>query len=95
MGMQGPSEFSMSGVLAGFNVTGRLHDEINVHVLLTHGVYDTMRPSIVKTMEKELKYAERVVFPHSGHVSMIDDTDMMNDVVSDFVTRVETKQYKY
>ena len=95
VGMQGPSEFSMSGALADFNVTGRLHDEINVPVLLTHGVYDTMRPSIVKTMEKELKYAERVVFPHSGHVSMIDDTEMMNDVVSDFVTRVETKQYKY
>ena len=58
-------------------------------------VYDTMRPSIVKTMEKELKYAERVVFPHSGHVSMIDDAEMMNDVVNEFVTRVETKQYRY
>lgn len=88
-GMQGPSEFTFGGVLADFNVTGRLH-EIDVPVLLTHGVYDTMRPSIVKTMEKELKYAERVLFPHSGHVSMIDDPELMNGVVSDFVNRVES-----
>ena len=87
--MQGPSEFTFGGVLADFNVTGRLH-EIDVPVLLTHGVYDTMRPSIVKTMEKELKYAERVLFPHSGHVSMIDDPELMNGVVSDFVNRVES-----
>ena len=88
-GMQGPSEFTLSGVLGDFNVTGRLH-EIEVPVLLTHGVYDTMRPSIVKTMEKELKYSERVLFPHSGHVSMIDDAELMNDVVNGFVQRVES-----
>mmetsp|Transcript_24722 Transcript_24722/g.37641 ORF Transcript_24722/g.37641 Transcript_24722/m.37641 type:complete len:106 (+) Transcript_24722:693-1010(+) len=58
-------------------------------VLLTHGKYDTMRPSIVETMEERLKLAERVMLPHSGHVSMIDDAGMMNDVVADFLQRVE------
>lgn len=91
VGMQGPSEFTLSGVLGDYDVTERLH-EIDVPVLLTHGVYDTMRPSIVKTMEKELKYPERVLFPHSGHVSMIDDPEMMNDAVNDFVQRVERKK---
>ena len=46
----------------------------------------------MKAMEKELKYPERAVFPHSGHVSMIDDPEMMNDVVNDFVHRVEGKK---
>lgn len=48
-----------------------------------------MRPSIVKAIEGELKSAERVMLPHSGHISMIDDAGMMNDVVADFVRRVE------
>ena len=90
-GMQGASEFTMSGVLGSLNVTGRLH-EIEVPVLLTHGRFDTMRPSIVKTMQGEIKLAERKIFPHSGHVSMIDDVEMMNDVVSDFLGRIEVSQ---
>lgn len=89
VGMQGASEFTISGVLGDFNVTGRLH-EINVPVLLTHGQFDTMRPSIVKKMEQQIKSSERVLFPHSGHVSMIDDAGLMNDVVADFVRRVQS-----
>lgn len=29
------------------------------------------------------------MFPHSGHVSMIDDAGLMNDVVASFIHRVE------
>ena len=92
VGMQGPSEFTVRGTLEKFNVTGRLH-EIDVPVLLTHGQYDTMRPSIVKTMEEEIKMSERKVLPHSGHVSMIDDAELMNDYVADFLRRVETNSF--
>lgn len=91
VGMQGASEFTLSGVLGSLNVTGRLH-EIEVPVLLTHGRFDTMRPSIVKTMQGQIKLAERKLFPHSGHVSMIDDAGMMNGVVADFLVRVEASQ---
>jgi proline-specific peptidase len=92
VGMQGPSEFTFSGTLEGFNVTGRLH-ELNIPVLLTHGKYDTMRPSIVKTMEREIKLSERKMLPHSGHVAMIDDAGLMNDLVADFLNRVETNTF--
>mmetsp|Transcript_13837 Transcript_13837/g.30124 ORF Transcript_13837/g.30124 Transcript_13837/m.30124 type:complete len:426 (-) Transcript_13837:1310-2587(-) len=88
VGMQGASEFGVSGVLGDWNVTGRLH-EIDIPVLLTHGAFDTMRPSIVKKMEEQLPHSERVLLPHSGHVSMIDDAGMMNDAVADFLHRVE------
>ena len=91
VGMQGASEFTVSGVLGNLNVTGRLN-EIEVPVLLTHGRFDTMRPSIVKTMQGQIKLAERKIFPHAGHVSMIDDAGMMNDVVADFLGRVEASQ---
>ncbi|CAL1156378.1 unnamed protein product [Cladocopium goreaui] len=85
--MQGASEFTMSGVLADFNVTGRLH-EIEVPVLLTSGRFDTMRPSVVRRMHQELRYSEWKMFPHSGHVSMIDDADETLRVVADFLGRV-------
>jgi len=87
-GMQGPSEFQMAGTLSDFNVTGRLH-EIDVPVLLTAGKYDTMRPSIVETMQQQMAFSESIEFPHSGHVSMIDDAGLMNDAIADFLKRVE------
>jgi len=87
--MQGPSEFGMSGVLANFNVTGRLH-EIDVPVLLSHGKYDTMRPSVVEKMKEVLPRAETLFLSKSGHCSMIDEPGLMNSGVSDFFDRVET-----
>eukprot|EP00957_Ditylum_brightwellii_P165875 12628776-Ditylum_brightwellii.AAC.1 len=88
VGMQGPSEFAVGGVLGDLNLTSRL-DEIRVPVLLTSGKYDTMRPSIVETMYKQIPVSEWKILPHSGHVSMIDDAGLMNDVVADFLGRVE------
>lgn len=76
-------------MLGDLNLTSRLH-EINVPVLLTHGKYDTMRPSTVKSIQDQLRVpSERVLFPHSGHVSMIDDPELMNDAVASFIRRVE------
>ena len=62
--MQGPSEFAMSGVLAHVNLTARL-PEIQVPVLLSHGRYDTMRPSVVRVMEQALPYAQRLYLERS------------------------------
>lgn len=88
VGMQGASEFTISGVLGDLDLLPRLH-EINIPVLLTHGQFDTMRPSTVINIQDHLSTVERVMFPHSGHVSMIDDTELMNDAVADFLFRVE------
>lgn len=86
--MQGPSEFTMQGVLATINLTSQLHT-IQIPVLLSHGAFDTMRPSIVKTMEQELPYGERLFLLKSGHISMIDEPEVMNNAISDFFDRVE------
>merc|ERR1712034_70681 len=48
-----------------------------------------MRPSIVKIIQRQIKHSERKLLPHSGHVSMIDDPGLMNEVVADFLGRVE------
>ena len=88
VGIQGPSEFALSGPLGDMNFTSRLH-EIAVPTLLTHGKFDTMRPSIVKTIQRQIHLAERKVLPHSGHISMVDDAGLMNEVIADFFSRVE------
>jgi len=86
--MQGPSEFNLKGVLAGFNFTPFL-PSISNPVLLTHGKYDTMRPPCVDALYHNLPRAWKAELPHSGHLSMIDDPKMMNDVVASFFHAVE------
>ena len=89
VGMQGASEFTVAGVLADFNTTGRLHELDKLPVLLTSGLYDTVRPKVVDVMHRNLALSERFLFRRSGHVSAIDEAVLMNKVVSDFFERVE------
>ncbi|KAG7349827.1 proline-specific peptidase [Nitzschia inconspicua] len=89
VGMQGASEFAFGGVLAHFNTTPRL-PTVRVPVLLTSGAFDTMRQPVVDAMYQTIPQVEWVVLNHSGHISMIDDAGWMNDVVEDFLNRVES-----
>ena len=77
-------------VLGHFNATPRLH-EIHVPVLLISGRFDTMRPSVVSLMQRELPCAEWQVLPHAGHISMIDDAELMVKLLKDFLSRVESR----
>jgi proline iminopeptidase len=88
-GMQGASEFAFGGVLAHFNTTPRL-SAFRVPVLLTSGMFDTMRPPVVDAMYQNIPKVEWIILNHSGHVSMIDDAGGMNDVIAAFLSRVET-----
>ena len=89
VGLQGPSEFTLGGVLVGFNTTPGLHTFGDLPVALLSGAYDTMRPPVVDAMYREIPVAEWTIFPHSGHLTMIDDAGQTNDVVDDFLARVE------
>lgn len=88
VGLQGPSEFTFGGVLGGFNTTPRL-SSISIPVALTSGEYDTMRPPVVDAIYRAIPLSEWTILNHSGHVTMIDDAGRMNDVVDDFLSRVE------
>mmetsp|Transcript_26025 Transcript_26025/g.42962 ORF Transcript_26025/g.42962 Transcript_26025/m.42962 type:complete len:411 (+) Transcript_26025:100-1332(+) len=87
--MQGPSEFTISGVLGRWSVTSQLH-RVATPTLLTHGMYDTMRPPVLRVLQRALQHAKVVLMPHSGHCSMIDDPKLMNDEVAAFLTCVES-----
>jgi proline iminopeptidase len=88
IGMQGPSEFTFQGTLGGFNLTSQLHT-ITIPILLTSGKFDTMRPPVVNALYQSIPIVEWIIFNHSGHVTMIDDTESMNNIVHNFIARVD------
>ena len=87
---RGPSEFANGGLLAHFNITGRLHELQWLPVMLGAGTFDIVRPTVVQTMYQELRLSEWVVFNKSGHVSAIDEPGRTNSLTVDFMQRVET-----
>jgi len=63
--------------LEHWNITGEIH-KIQNPTLITGGKYDTMVYSILKVMQNEIKGSQLKIFPHSGHMTMIDDADLYN-----------------
>jgi len=92
-GVFGKDEFSIGGTIKYWNVTDRIH-KIKIPVLLTAGQYDHVRPQVVDAIQNELKSVEREVFSKSAHLSMIDEPDLMNEVIQDFLDRVEESVVK-
>ena len=48
-----------------------------------------MRPAVVQAMYEALPIAESCLFTKSGHMSMIDEPETMNNAVANFLDRVE------
>ena len=90
VGIQGASEFTIGGVLEGWNITARLPALGALPTLLTAGRFDTMRPPLLRAMAAAIPNSRTLVLPHSGHCSMIDDPKLMNDGVADFLGCVES-----
>jgi L-proline amide hydrolase len=86
--MNGPTEFTVVGTIAGFDITDRL-GEIEVPVLLICGEHDEVRPSVVASMHKRLRDSEYVVFEDSSHMPHVEEPARFLAVVSAFLERVE------
>ena len=89
--MQGASEFTVGGVLANWNVTGKL-PLIEAETLVTRGEFDTMTAECSQTIIDQLKYGrELVTIPRSGHIQMIDENEVYVAEVLKFIRSVEAK----
>ncbi len=86
--MNGPSEFHVIGTLRTWNIVDRLH-EIRVPALLLSGRYDEATPAIVETIHQRIPGAEWVLFEHSSHLPHVEEPERYNQVVSNFLDRVE------
>jgi L-proline amide hydrolase len=86
--MNGPTEFTVVGTIASFDITDRLA-EIDVPVLLVSGEHDEVRPSVVAAAHERLRDSEWVLFEDSSHMPHLEEPERFLSVVSAFLERVE------
>ena len=86
--MVGPNEWTMTGVLKGWDVRSRL-PELDVPTLVVRGRYDMCSDAIARTLVDGIRGAEYVVFEQSSHTPVLEETEGYLDVVSRFLDRAE------
>jgi L-proline amide hydrolase len=87
--MNGPTEFTVVGTIAGFDITDRLA-EVDVPVLLVSGEHDEVRPDVVASMHERLRDSEWVLFEDSSHMPHLEEPERFLSVVEAFLERVES-----
>jgi len=88
--MNGPSEFHVTGTLKTWDITARL-GEIRVPTLVLSGRHDEATPAINATVHRGIPGAESVIFEESAHMCHVEEPAAFQQVVSDFLARVEAR----
>ncbi len=86
--MWGRNEWTMTGVLSGWDVSERLR-EIEVPTLVIRGSYDLCTPAIADVLVRGIPGARLVVFEHSSHTPVLEETERYVEVVGDFLRGAE------
>ena len=86
--MWGPNEFTVSGTLKDWDVTGRL-GEIDLPVLITSGRHDECTPKLVEALHRGISGSEWVLFEESAHMPHFEETERFLEVLGAFLERVE------
>ena len=77
-------EFLIDGNLRSVEYSERLCS-IRVPTLIAVGDHDECAPSLSEEMNKAIPDSKLVVFPKSGHMTFVDQPNMFNRVVNDFL----------
>lgn len=88
--MWGPSEFTLTGNLKGWDRESLL-GEIDVPTLITVGRYDEIVPAISESMHKRIAGSELVIFEESAHSAHAEEAEKYAAVLGDFLRRAEAK----
>jgi proline-specific peptidase len=86
--MQGPSEFTITGTIKDYDVTGRLK-EISVPTLFTAGEYDEVRPDTVRLYQRLIPGSRLAVIENAAHLTMQDEPERYVQVLREFLRMVE------
>ncbi len=86
--MLGPSEFTITGTLKGYERVDRLK-EITVPTLFTCGQYDEATPSTTSYYHSMLPGSEIVIFEGASHEHHLEKTDECLKVVRNFIDKTE------
>lgn len=88
--MWGPSEFSITGTLKGYDVTPLLTD-VDVPILFTVGEFDEINPAMVEEMAS-INNSEFVVFKGSSHLTTWGAREESIKIVEDFISTSDLKR---
>ena len=91
--MWGPSEFSITGTLKGYDATYVL-PKIDVPTLFSAGEFDEILPDIVKEKAALVKDSRTVIFAGSSHMTPWDARDENVRVVRRFLNSVDSLNNK-
>jgi L-proline amide hydrolase len=81
--MQGPNEWTTTGVLKGWDTRDRLH-EIDVPTLVVRGRYDMCTDPIAAELVNGIAGAREVVLEESSHTPVLEETERYLEVVREF-----------
>jgi proline-specific peptidase len=88
--MWGPNEWTITGALRGWDVRSRL-EEIDVPTLVIRGRYDLSTEPITATLVEGIPGARAVVFEHSSHTPVLEETERYLEVVGGFLREAEAQ----
>jgi proline-specific peptidase len=87
--MVGPSEWIVTGALAGWDVRERL-GEIETPALVARGAYDMCTEAVAATLLAGLPDAREAVFAESSHMPALEEPERYREVVGAFLREAET-----
>ncbi|MBJ7593425.1 MAG: proline iminopeptidase-family hydrolase [Candidatus Dormibacteraeota bacterium] len=82
--MNGPSEFSVTGTLARWDVTERL-GEIDAPTLLIGGEHDECRPEHLREMQHRIPGSRLEIVPDASHLCFAEKREHFMAVVNEFL----------
>lgn len=88
--MWGPSEFNATGELAGYDRTEELAG-IKIPTLFVCGEFDEATPPSVEFFKSRVPGAQMAVIKGAAHLTMQDEPEQNNKVISDFLNSLHTK----
>ena len=77
-------EFVIDGNLTSVEYTDRL-PSIKVPTLITAGDHDECAPALSEEMHQKIGGSKLVIFPHSGHMTFVDQPSLFISTVDDFL----------
>ena len=86
--MIGPSEWIVTGALAGWDVRARL-GEIEVPALVARGAHDMCTETVAATLLAGLPHSREAVFEESSHMPALEEPERYRAVVGAFLREVE------
>ena len=86
--MWGPNEFTVTGTLKDWDVTGRL-GEIRLPTLITSGRHDECTPALVDPLHRGIAGSAWELFEDCSHMSYLENPERYLEVAGSFLERVE------